>query len=304
MSCKKQASTFEETSHSNFETENVIIVVIDGPRYSETWGDPLRLNIPRTKNDLAPIGVVCSQFYNNGKTNTNNGHSALTTGHYHNINNTGLEKPYYPSIFQYFRYMRNGNKSDSWIIASKDKLHVLSDCSYQSWEGKYNPSFNCGVNENGQGGYRHDSITYNKAISIFSSDHPKLALINFREPDFSGHKNDWNAYIQGIKDTDEYIYQLWNFIQNDSVYANKTTLIITNDHGRHLDGIANGFISHGDDCMGCKKINFLALGPDFKQGVVTETPAELIDISTTISYLLSYSMPTSEGRIMHELFDD
>ena len=300
-SCDKQ-DVFQAPNSANFQTENVIIVVIDGARYSETWGDPTHAHIPKIANEIAPYGVVSTQFFNNGKTNTNNGHSAITTGRYVEIDNSGMEYPHFPSIFQFWAASKNKPNTDAWVITSKDKLHILSDCSYPLWEGKYKPSINCGVNENGGGGYRHDSITFSKSMEILNTHHPKMTLINFREPDYSGHAANWEDYILGIENTDQYVSEIWDFIQNDSIYANKTTLIVTNDHGRHLDWVSDGFINHGDNCLGCKHLNFYAIGPDFKEGVILDNPRDLTDISATISYLLGFQIPTGRGSVMFELF--
>src|SRR5688572_13032990 len=86
-----------------YRTENVFIVVMDGARFSETWGDPIRRYIPRLAGELAPAGAVAARFYNAGPTYTNAGHAALTTGFYQEINNNGQELPEKPSIFQLWR---------------------------------------------------------------------------------------------------------------------------------------------------------------------------------------------------------
>jgi len=39
-----------------FETENVIVIVADGMRYSESWGDSTHQYIPRMANDLSGLG--------------------------------------------------------------------------------------------------------------------------------------------------------------------------------------------------------------------------------------------------------
>jgi hypothetical protein len=74
-------------------TENVVIVLIDGPRYSETWGDPSHKYIPGM-NLTSKEGVVFTEFYNDGVTNTVNGHGAITTGYNENLDNGGA----YPSL--------------------------------------------------------------------------------------------------------------------------------------------------------------------------------------------------------------
>jgi len=284
-------------------TQNVIIVVIDGPRYSETWGDSEHQYIPRLSNQLSKEGVVFSNFYNNGPTRTVSGHTAISTGNYQEINNSGLEFPEMTSIFQYWSKAYSMDKTATWIIASKDKLEVLSNCNDPDWMNLYNPSTNCGIGGFGIGsGNRHDSITFTTGIDILSEYHPQLALIHFREPDYSAHANNWPDYLNGITNTDEYVYNLWSYLETDEIYKGTTTLFVTNDHGRHLDGIKNGFISHGDSCEGCRHINLFAAGPDFKNGVTISTKREQIDIPSTIAELMKFKFPTGKGEIMYELF--
>jgi len=287
----------------NFKTENIVIVVIDGPRYSETWGESSNQYIAHQANDLMPQGTLFTSFYNNGPTYTTAGHTAITTGFYQEINNGGNELPQNPSLFQYYLKETGKDSTAAWVIASKDKLEILRNCNDSQWKNQFMPSANCGINGGGIGsGYRHDSITFNETKNILSNYHPNLVLINFREPDFSGHQNNWNNYLQGIIDTDNYTYQIWSFLQNDPFYANKTSLFVTNDHGRHLDTVSVGFASHGDTCEGCRHISLLALGPDFKTNTVISENREQIDIPATIAYMLQFKMYGTQGKIIYELF--
>ncbi|MEX0274226.1 MAG: alkaline phosphatase family protein [Flavobacteriaceae bacterium] len=283
------------------KTKNVIIVVIDGPRCSETWGEQTRQYIPKQANEMLQHVVFFPNFRNGGPTYTTSGHTAIMTGNYQNIDNSGSELPNYPSMMQYWREKYNVDSTKAWVIASKDKLEVLADCKHPEWLGRHKPSTNCGINGLGTG-YRPDITTYQRTLELLSEHHPRLALINFREPDYSAHANDWDGYINGISNTDEYVYRLWNFIKSDSFYKGNTALFITNDHGRHLDGISNGYISHGDGCGGCRHITLYAYGPDFKKDHTVDTECEQIDISATIAKLLDFEMPTAQGRVLDELF--
>lgn len=294
FSCKK------DNIAQKYKTENVIIIVIDGARFSETWGDSTHQYIPRLKQ-MAEYGVINTNFYNNGNTNTTAGHTAITTGYYEDIDNSGRKLPLNPSFFQYWNKKNNKKMGLSWIITSKDKLEILGNCQKPQWNDKYLPMVNCGVSGINSG-YRHDSLTFIKAISIFSEHHPKLVLINFRDPDFSAHTNNWTSYLQGITNTDEYAYQIWNYIQQDSIYKNKTTLFITNDHGRHLNGIADGFAGHGDNCLGCRHVLLYAFGPDFTTTIIKDKKRELIDIFATTAELLQIKTKKNNGQIMKELF--
>lgn len=280
-------------------TENVIILVIDGPRYSETWGDPQHAYIPETSKRLAGLGSVNTDFYNLGSTYTCAGHAAITTGVYEHLNNSGLELPSYPSIFQHFSAQTG---RESYLIASKDKLEILSDTHHPAWRGKFRPQTDCGVAGKNTG-YRADSTTYTKTFEILSEEHPSLVLINIKDPDYFAHRRDWDGYLRSIRNSDAFLGNLWDFIQEDPIYGDKTTLFVTNDHGRHSNGISDGFKSHGDGCMDCRHINFLALGPDFKAGQILNTKRSQIDIPATVAELLQFTTFFGEGEIMTELFE-
>lgn len=296
-------SCTKDSIPDKYKTKNIIVIVVDGARYSETWGDSTHQFIPYFANEIAKNGIINTEFYNNGATYTLAGHSALTTSNYQQINNTGAEIPIYPSVFQCFLKQKQINANSSWIISSKDKLEILNNCLLNTWSNRFSPSTNCGVNGLGSG-YREDSISIVKFQEILTIYHPHLVLFSFRDPDFSAHTGIWNNYIEGIKNTDKYICQIWNFINNDPIYKNSTTLFITNDHGRHLDSVSSGFASHGDTCMGCRHISFFAYGPDFKKSIIINKPRELIDIPATIAELLQFNAVYLRGEVMNELFEN
>lgn len=293
--------TGDQVAERSYQTENVVIVVIDGPRYSESWGQTGRPNVRYMDSVMAPVGCTHSYFYNLGETWTTNGHTALTTGIYQSINNTGGEYPQNPGIFQHYLKKHPNESNLVWLITSKDKLQVLSDCKDPKWKNKYIASTDCGVNGLGTG-YRHDSITFKRVMYTLDVRKPKVLFVNFREPDFSGHKSDWNGYIRGIQQTDSMVHEIWKFIENDPYYQGKTAMFITNDHGRHLDGVSNGYVSHGCNCEGCRRIHLWSFGPDFKQGTCLNQAAELIDVNATIGELLQLHSLKSNGRVLWELF--
>jgi hypothetical protein len=282
-------------------TKNIIVILMDGARYSETWGDSTHKYIPHLAGDLAGEGVVFTNFFNNGPTYTLSGHTAITTGIHQEIDNSGNELPDKPSFFQIYRKSFLKDSTMTWIITSKDKLEVLRDCKQSGWNGRYRPLTDCGVSGNGSG-YRLDSLTCEKVISVLRQYHPPMVLVNFRDPDFSGHTGVYSEYVKGIKMVDGYLYNIWRFLQNDEYYKNKTAFFVTNDHGRHLDGISDGFAGHGDTCLGCRHIMLYASGPDFNKGKIVNYHGDLIDLTKTISYLLKFEMPDAPGRILEELF--
>lgn len=274
-------------------SENVIVVVIDGPRYSETWGDPSQQFIPNLFQRLSPKGVVNYKFYNHGDTHTLSGHTNISRGIYEGLENTGRQYPQFPSYLQHWLYQTHSSPSKAWIIGSKTKLEILGNCTNGEWSNSYLPSVDT---KN-----RPDIETYQRVTEVLNEHHPNLVFINLRGPDWGGHAHSWELYLKGIRETDSILGQVYDFIERDSVYHGKTTLIMTNDHGRHLDGIRDGFLTHGDHCLGCTHINFYAFGPDIKTDELIGKPREQVDIAPTVAYLMGFKMLHTEGEIMTEI---
>jgi hypothetical protein len=285
----------------SFKTEYVVILVIDGPRFSETFGDSSLKCIPKMGRLLSKEGVLFSNFKNNGKTFTISGHTAITTGVYQSISNDGKHLPKKPSIFQYYLKEKRKDKSAAYIISSKGKLEVLANTKNKSWRNSFMPMTYCGTNGNGND-YSNDAETMRKIYEKLNENPPQILLINLLAVDSYGHANDWVNYLSAIQKCDNYSFELWEYIQNHPKMKDKTCLFITNDHGRHTDGHKDGFVNHGDRCAGCRKIFLLALGPDFKKDIVFDKERELIDIPQTIAHLLNFSFPTGRGKVMNELF--
>ncbi|MFA7274501.1 MAG: sulfatase [Crocinitomicaceae bacterium] len=281
--------------------ENVVILVIDGPRYSETFGEPTRQYIPNFRDSLLPQGTFFNQFYNEGSTFTNAGHASITTGRYQKVENSGLEVPKYPSIFQYYMRDKKRNYNDAWIITSKGKLDILANSSYKGWENTNLARTWCGPEGEGYG-YGNDAYTMQIVDSVIDHFHPRLLLVNLLEVDVQGHAGNWEGYLSGIRSTDQQALALWNKLQSDPIYRNKTALFITNDHGRHCDGKKDGFVSHGGGCECCRHISLTALGPDFPKGKVISEKHEMIDVTATAAAILGLNMPTSRGQVIRPLF--
>ncbi|MDF1672715.1 MAG: alkaline phosphatase [Vicingaceae bacterium] len=293
FSCQK--TTIISTKHL---TEKVIIIVMDGARFSETWGDSSHTFTPNLSNIIASKGCAFNEFYNNGDTYTSPGHLAMLSGQYYNLNNSGTELPPFPTIFQYFNQTYPNKKS--WLIASKDKLEVLANTSDTKYNNLHLANTDCGISGLGSG-YRDDSITLQNSLNILANQHPDLTLINFREPDFTAHMSDSLGYLNQIKKVDSLIYELFKLTETNTNFKEKTTIFITNDHGRHND-LNGGYSNHGDNCLGCRQIMLFATGPDFKTNSVISSNYELIDIAPTIAELMCFELPNSQGKVMSELF--
>ena len=288
---------------TKYKAKNVVLIVIDGPRFTEFWGEPEKKYIPHIAKDLAPQAVVYENFRNEGYTITDPGHCALTTGFYFMIDNTGKELPPHPTILQRWLKFSGQPASSAWSICSKDKLYILTNSADPEWHDKFVASADCGLKKaDGKMGMRDDIDTLKSVTTIMERDHPRAVVVNFRAPDSNGHAKNWEGYLEGIKTSDEYAWKIWQFIQSNDFYKDQTAFFISDDHGRHLDGILDSFVSHGDGCPGCRKIFGLAAGPDFKKGLVSKIPRQQIDIAVTMAEILGFPIPESKGVVLSEIF--
>ena len=272
-------------------TENIIILVIDGPRDTEFLEDSTHANIPHIWNELRPQGCVSHVFFNNGITSTVPGHASLGCGVYQDLANDGSERPTRPLLWEYLRDQTGLEAEKASITTHKSKLRALS---YSTFPGFGPPDSALVVGPTGS-----DSLAMELFYQHAEQDMPTLALIALAEVDARAHEGDWDAYLAAIQKADSLAADLWSWIESSPNYAGVTTFIITADHGRH----DYDWTSHCDGCDGCRHIPLIALGPDFLSGYEDwNIPGEQIDLCRTCAYLLDLSIPWSEGRILTEFF--
>jgi hypothetical protein len=265
-------------------SQNVIIVVIDGARYSETFGSD-SLYIPHIWNQLRPIGTIWTNFYNDGLTKTDPGHSTIASGVWQIIDNKGVGRPEQPTVFEYFRKYTTASEKATAVVVGKYKLDILTYSTHPDYGAKYKATSYISSN---------DTSVLSDVKKILSFNHPRIMMINLPNVDSAGHTGDWAKYLTAIHNADSLIWNLWQILQSDSIYRNTTTLFITNDHGRH-DNTHGGFKSHGDSCEGCRHILCVAVGRGFQAHRIINQRRTQCDIAPTVGELLSFPTPFSIG---------
>ncbi len=280
----QSAGCSQETSKSS--EQNVFIVVIDGVRYSESFGAGSKY-IPHLYHDLAPLGTVYTNFRiaDEGMTSTNPGQASILTGTWQLIANDGTEHPNKPTVFEYYRKKLSAKESDCLIVAGKKKLDALAYSTSPEYGKGYKALTKCfDLNTN-------DDV-YDSLIIAVDTYHPKLALVNFPMTDKEAHADNWDKYINSIRNADSLIYLLYNKLQADPFYKNNFTMFITNDHGRHTDNFSN----HGCDCDGCEHIMLMTIGERFKANEIIDSLHYQIDICKTVGDIMSFETPFAKGN--------
>lgn len=110
------------------------------------------------------------------------------------------------------------------------------------------------------GGVRNDAFTFYQAFEYLKKDNPRVLYIALDETDDLAHAGRYDLYLNAMYYTDEMIAELWNWLQSSSSYKNKTTLIITIDHGRG-EG-PEDWKSHGIKVPKADETWFAVIGPD------------------------------------------
>ena len=77
----------------------------------------------------------------------------------------------------------------------------------------------------------------------------------------NGHTRKYRGYLDAGHKVDAWIKEIWNFVQNDPQYKNKTSLFITTDHGRG-DINKEEWTSHNNKIEDSHEIWFAVMGPD------------------------------------------
>lgn len=146
------------------------------------------------------------------------------------------------------------------------------------------------------GGVRLDVFTHHFAMECLKKDKPKVLYIAYGETDDFAHDGKYDEYLRSAHQTDAYIKEIWNYVQSDPQYKDKTTLIITTDHGRGTVP-KNRWRDHGANVEGAGEIWLAVLGPDTPAGGEQRIEAQLYQnqIAATLTGFLDITYPKEQA---------
>lgn len=160
---------------------------------------------------------------------------------------------------------------------------------------------------------RLDAFTHHYALESIKKNHPRLVYISYGETDDFAHDGRYDHYIEATHRTDAFIAALWETIQADPVYQNKTTLILTTDHGRGEQPLetwqhhasqrgVKGYLSYLEEydqgIIGSDHIWIAVMGPDTSpKGVLKNiAPVSQNQIAATVAAALGKNFNTFQKR--------
>lgn len=143
-------------------------------------------------------------------------------------------------------------------------------------------------------GVRPDIFTYFAAREYLKAYKPKVLYVAFDETDDLAHAGRYDQYLAAAHAEDAMIADLWKTVQAIPEYKNKTTMIITCDHGRG-DVVKEEWKHHGEKIKDAGQIWIAAMGPDTRPDGEINTKELLYQrqIATTIAALLGLDFKPS-----------
>ena len=286
------------------QTENVIVVTLDGLRWQELFqgADP---SIPDHKNYVNDPDAIRPFVEGSGldrrqalmpfmwKVIANEGQLYGNREYKNKVNCTNhhlISYPGYSEMFVGFRHKkvssnRKVENPHATVFESIEKHRGFKDevAAFATWdafpfilrESRSDILVNAGK-EPARGNIsrrekllnelqsardaRSDSMTFQYAFEYLKRERPRVTFIGFDETDQHAHAGRYGAYLLAAHRADQMIARLWAWVQSQPDYRNKTTLLVTTDHGRGSG--RNNWRKHRLLAAGSRHIWFAVIGPD------------------------------------------
>jgi hypothetical protein len=147
-----------------------------------------------------------------------------------------------------------------------------------------------------------DELSVYIARQLMRQLSPSLLWVTLHDIDIA-HSGAFSLYIDGIRRSDRLCAELWQAIQMDPEYANKTTMFILPDFGRDSDieSGGNGFQHHRTGDALSRTTWMMALGPDVRQNVIVDRPIESTDLIPTLGAYFGFDARLSTGKPVPEV---
>lgn len=110
-------------------------------------------------------------------------------------------------------------------------------------------------------GVRQDAFTHHYALEHIQKEKHRLMHIAYGETDDFAHDGRYDSYLTAARQNDDFIRELWEYVQSSDYYRDKTTFIITTDHGRGAKSNRK-WKKHGRSVRGSDEVWVAMIGPD------------------------------------------
>ena len=106
----------------------------------------------------------------------------------------------------------------------------------------------------------YDSFVQVPLLDSFRTQHPRVLFVGYGETDNWAHQGRYDLVLHAAHDFDGFVKELWDRMQSMPAYRDKTTFIITCDHGRGSG--KEQWKEHGVEEPGSENVWIAVMGPD------------------------------------------
>jgi hypothetical protein len=145
-----------------------------------------------------------------------------------------------------------------------------------------------------------DELTFFMTREVMRKFSPRVLVVAFSDVE-AAHFGSYALHLSGIKTADRLAFQLWQEVQANPEYRDKTTMIILPEFGRDPDGSStNGFFNHRANDDSTRDTWMMALGAAIDKPQVVERPIHHVDVCPTLADILGCRRMDSQGTRLNE----
>jgi len=205
------------------------------------------------------------------------GYSEILTGQAHDdiINSNNFGQNPFPSVLDFLQKKLNLKFNQVADFASWDRMNRIATSKPEAflinagYEDYQTPDKEAAALSKAQfqaltpwAEVRHDFYTAKLALAHLKTSHPRVMHIGFGETDDWAHAKNYERVLDSFNLADGFIKEIFEFVQSDPQYRDKTTIIITTDHGR--GNTANNWMNHWVGVPEATYIWMAFVSPDVK----------------------------------------
>lgn len=186
-------------------------------------------------------------------------------------------------------------------ILNEKRSGIPVYCAFDSFGGKKPTANERLLNAMLKNGHRPwldgeclDVYTHYAALEYLKTRKPRVLYIAYGETDEWAHAGQYRSYLDAAHQVDAWLKEIWDFVQQDPQYKNKTSLLVTTDHGRG-DINKDEWTSHNNKIQDSHEIWFAAMGPDtpFRGEWNQATQLYQQQLAQTMARLMGYTFTAS-----------
>jgi arylsulfatase A-like enzyme len=106
----------------------------------------------------------------------------------------------------------------------------------------------------------NDALTFRLGLAYLKQHQPRVLWLGFGQSDDWAHARRYDRLLDYLNLADDFLEELWLTLQSLDAYRDRTTLIVTTDHGRGRT--PKDWVDHDTGVEGSQDIWLAIIGPD------------------------------------------